>query len=438
MRKSEAYNIISEFSEKIDDPDNFEYNDVIAVFNKTVDALKEYPDLHKYIDADFMRSLHTNYVKDLYLEYSRVFMQIMKSKNTEEQKKYLRELEGVDKKLSKDLENYAVENNLELIDITFAKRLKMLYASTGPNENSDIMNLVLNAPTAEKCEQMLECVFDDKVPVVCRNKNLLFIDNVYRQHPELTDKVFEIIKKNKDSKCFFAVLADIAVFDENKAEEALCCMHARVQEGPVDEFLLQKYYDKMKAVCDKLPKFKHLAQEFCREALCLPQNNKNCKKLAARLLEDEQSLYSQVSIGEKTEKSTSNPFGYHKVERIGADEVCVLFIGGNGTRDDKAAHGYIKPAVELLKEYDLDKSVSVYGTTYDFGDYFNTDQALDAQMQKYGHKSRFVDGVFESVHDETKNPQFIKQIFDMFILPRISRLNGKIRLPAEEAAKKNE
>ena len=156
----------------------------------------------------------------------------------------------------------------------------------------------------------------------------------------------------------------------------------------------------------------------------------------AMLLGDENALRSRAEIGKEIKKNKKNIFGYQKVDKVDSDETCILFIGGNGTLTDKAAHGYLKSAIALLKQHHLSKNVTVYGTTYDFGDYFNTKQALAAQMKKYGHKPLHRAEDLENMHADTENPQFIKQIFDKFILPRISTLDGKVKIPATEAAKK--
>ena len=434
MKETEALRIIGEFTDIIENPDNFDYDVVIENMQKTADVLKKYPNFSEYADSSFIRGIKTHYVADFYSNYLEIFKCIMQSKNKEEQKKYLKEIEAVDEKLRTGLEKKALECNHEFLDNIFNQRLQRLYEKSGPNFNSQIMELFKFAETSEKCEQMLQKVFDIRVSAAQRYKNMLLISEVYKQFPQVIDTAFEIIKKDKNNPYYFKALTEVALFDELKAEEALSYMHSRVQEGPVDEFLLQKYYKELKAVSDALPKFKNSAQELCREALISDKNSPKSKKEGARLLEDERALSSQISIGKKVEKSTDNRFGYEKVKSIEADEVCVLFLGGNGSQFDKVAHGYIKPVVELLKENGLSDKVNVYGITYDFGDYFEWQKALEMQMKQHGHKPVHSPEFLENVHQDTKEPQFLKQLFDKFILPRISRLNGKVKLSAKEAA----
>lgn len=437
MKVNEAYDAIAEFSEKSMHPERFDFDETRRLLDKVMEALKEYPQTAKFVDMEFIRDLQNDYCSKLVISYSQIFKLLMKTKTLDEQKNYLRGFKNINPALLANFEDIAIKENPDLIDDVFNAHLKsILTESEDKNANRSVMSVILAAPTAEKCEQLLNLAFDLKVPEICRNKNLPFIEETYQKFPQLIDTVFTHIKNCKNSPYYFAALADVALFDEYKAEEALCEMHARVQKGPIDEFSLQKYYEKMKLVTDSLPKFKPLVREFCREALLLKQNNNDCLKAAARLLGDENALRSQVEIGKEIKKSKKNIFGYQKVDKVDSDETCILFIGGNGTLTDKAAHGYLKSAISLLKQHHLSKNVTVYGATYDFGDYFNTKQALDAQMKKYGHKPLHRAEDLKNIHADTENPQFIKQIFDKFILPRISTLDGKVKIPATEAAKK--
>lgn len=456
MRKTEAYDIVAEFAEKISAPEKFEFDEVVSVMEKTGEALDEFPDLYKYVDTELADGINYHYDSDFHAEYLKILLKVMSKKDTKQQIEYLqklRETEHVDEIATGELnlqiamlpdrlimlyqaENELAFQNPDLLDDVFSHKADLLSKICSPNYEFEMMKLVCRAPNAQKCKKMLERIFNKKVPEIHHNRNMRLIGEVYKKYPELIDDVFNIVKRERNNTYYFSALADIALFDEIKAEEALSYMHSRAQGGPKTSFLLQKYYIELKRVSDNLPKLKPMAQEFCREALVSPENSKNCRKLAGRLLEDEKMLSSHICVGKEVEKSTSFPHGYKTVKDIDGDEICILFIGGNGAEDNKAAHGYIKPAIELLAENGLKNKVQVYGLAYDFGDYFNTDQALEAQMKEYGHRPVKQESFLDNMQKDTQNPQFIKQIFNQFILPRISRLDGKVKLPAEEAAKK--
>lgn len=436
MKRSEALDILADFSEKFSNQDDFEFSELNETIQKTVSALKEYPNMTGYVDSDFLRIMN-DYDGCFALEYTQIFSLVMKQKNTEEQKAYLHKLCNINPSILSDFEELAIKQNTELADEVFKRRLQCVCKNGNPlSFCPQIINLVKAAPTAEKCEKMLKTAFDNSVSQKSRNQSMLSISGIYKKYPQLIDSVFDIIKNEKKNKYYLEAMADIAVFDEYKAEDALYRMREHFESGSHDKFMLQKYYYELKKISDALPKFKQMAQDFGRDALKFAQHCAVCKKLAARLLEDESVLLSNISVGTRTDKSRSNRIGYKKVERVGSDETCVIFIGGNGALDDKAAHGYIKPVIELLKEHKMSNKVNVYGLSYDFGDYFNTQQALEAQMKKYGHRPVHLAEFLNNMHSDTQNPQFVEQIFNKFILPRISLLDGKVRISAQEAARK--
>ena len=51
---------------------------------------------------------------------------------------------------------------------------------------------------------------------------------------------------------------------------------------------------------------------------------------------------SSAEIGLRVQKSSANPLGYLHIDKIPSDEVCVVYLGGDGATDDKAANGYAK------------------------------------------------------------------------------------------------
>ncbi len=438
MQIAEAYNTIAEFGEKMHSPADFEYNDICSVLQKTVEALKEHKDLVKYVDSDFLQSLRTNYIKDYYPEYIDLFEQIMKVKNFAEKIEYLHEISDIKKTLRNTFETLAVAESPELVDEVFDLRFQRLKSEPpDSNMNLSLIKVIVSASTQEKCEALLKRTFSKEVPESYRNNEIQNITEVCEYFPQTTDMVFEIIKKHKYSEHYFSALTDITLFDEYKAEEVLSLMHRRIQDGPVDEKLLCEYYECMQEICAELPpKYKNLAQEFCREALLSPENGKKSRKAAAKLLENEELMYSQVSVGKRTEKNANNSYGYEKINSINPEEVCVLVIGGSATITDKEANGYAKSVYEVLRSHNLDKQVNVYGITYDFGEYFSITQAFEAQMKKYGHKIMHRPEFLENMHEDTKNPRFIEQIFNQFILPRISTMNGKAKISADDAARK--
>ncbi len=76
---------------------------------------------------------------------------------------------------------------------------------------------------------------------------------------------------------------------------------------------------------------------------------------------------SSIGLILRTKKTKVNPYGAKPVERIPADDVCVVYLGGNGSRTDKEANGNAKIVDNELVSY-LKTKVDVYAVRYDFSD----------------------------------------------------------------------
>lgn len=143
---------------------------------------------------------------------------------------------------------------------------------------------------------------------------------------------------------------------------------------------------------------------------------------------------SSIKIGLRTQKTKSNPWGYEAIENIPSDEVCVLFLNGDGALDDKAANG----AAKIIEEQVLDtigEKVSVYSTNYDFeGVHGKLSRLLD--FAKYGHMQYSQIDKLSKAKAEDYDPQYVNDLFKRAILPRISLINGKGKLSTEEACKR--
>lgn len=147
---------------------------------------------------------------------------------------------------------------------------------------------------------------------------------------------------------------------------------------------------------------------------------------------------SSIEIGKRTDKTEDNPYGYVKVDSIPKDEVCVLYIGGDGTTTDKAANGYAK----IIKNEILDEisaEVPVYSITYNFDGH---NKSIARQIANIKHRTEVlrsnadIEKTLSKATDEEYNPQYVNELFEKVILPRITLLNGKGKLSVDEACKR--
>ncbi len=150
-------------------------------------------------------------------------------------------------------------------------------------------------------------------------------------------------------------------------------------------------------------------------------------------------MVSTVTIGKRVPKTPENNIGYEIVETIPADEVCVITIGGDGVDTDKKANGYAKIVKnEVLN--DIEGNVSVYGITYNWDK--DDKRSIARNMEFVKHRSEILInpdkvGLWRSkAGPEELNPQYVDDLYKKIIEPRISNLNGKVKLPLEEAQKR--
>ena len=149
-------------------------------------------------------------------------------------------------------------------------------------------------------------------------------------------------------------------------------------------------------------------------------------------------IVSSIEIGKRTDKTEDNPYGYVKVDSIPKDEVCVLYIGGDGTTTDKAANGYAKIIKnEILDEISVE--TPVYSIKYNFDGH---NKSIARQIANIKHRTEVlrsnadIEKTLSKATDEEYNPQYVNELFEKVILPRITLLNGKGKLSVDEACKR--
>ena len=147
---------------------------------------------------------------------------------------------------------------------------------------------------------------------------------------------------------------------------------------------------------------------------------------------------SSIEIGKRTDKTEDNPYGYTKVDFIPEDEVCVLYLGGDGATSDKAANGYAKIIKnEILSEINPD--IPVYSIKYDFQGHKNSIARKVANIKHYTEvlvENTKIDNTLSEATEEEYNPKYVDELLEKVILPRITLYNKKGKLASEEACKR--
>ena len=154
--------------------------------------------------------------------------------------------------------------------------------------------------------------------------------------------------------------------------------------------------------------------------------------------EDNTSFISTIELGLREAKTTDNKFGWSIVDKMPYDEPCVLYLGGDGTTDDKAANGNAK----IIEEYILKPlgiKVPVYSVKYSFSKY-NAIKSRGIAFSKYRANPLNNEAddkkIYNNVTADDINPQYIDTLYRKVIEPRITSEDGKEKLSLEEACRR--
>ena len=260
------------------------------------------------------------------------------------------------------------------------------------------------------------------------------LGEIYKKHPEMSEQIWNKLTDEqmvqKYPSAYYTNLAVFAIDDSSNLEKCLHLIERQIVSENNDASSLSKAYGALgQTILGRYPEKSADIISIIDKGLENPVNTLSSKKNGWRMSGDSEKLRSQVAIGLRTDKTEENPFGWQKVEAIPADEVCVLFLGGDGTKTDKAANGYLSSVEDLLEKKGLKDNAKLYGIVYDFGDYMHSGAARLVMMNNYKHRVR----LRNEPKEDSINPKYINQLFDKAIMPRIAKDNK--RVSAEEAMK---
>ncbi len=132
-------------------------------------------------------------------------------------------------------------------------------------------------------------------------------------------------------------------------------------------------------------------------------------------------------------------FSCERVDSVPVDIPVVVAFGGELTDSDRGANSYAK-MLEIVFEENGISGINIYSVIYDFG---TSDSKLERinLFKKAGRKINSFDNAYIKVQnermlklmqDKEPVPNYVKKLFDILLLPRISDSNGK-KLSAKEA-----
>ena len=296
------------------------------------------------------------------------------------------------------------------------------------------LTAAIAASPDDKIPQMTESVFSSDNNGI---KNELYAElaNIYKKHPLLEAHMLECLTDSRflipdNYGKYFENIRKMAESNPTFNHTALDLIENKIKDGEVSSAAMGKAFGAIENIlltADE--KDKTRCMQLLRQGLENPSIERKYQIKAFKLLGETEQLKSKVSVYKRGEKTEDNVFGMTKSEQPNIDEPCVLVLGGDGTRTEKALNGYLGDIYYLLKEHGLQDKASVYGVVYDFGEYLNVNTARTHQMEKYKRNVHLK----AELPLDTADPKYVKEIFEKFVLGRISTDEGKNKIPTEQA-----
>lgn len=199
------------------------------------------------------------------------------------------------------------------------------------------------------------------------------------------------------------------------------------------------------------PQLKQVVDATLKKAVELPDNDGISKRFAYNQLQMYDELKSHVIIGQRIEKTPENPHGFRHVDNVPYDKPAVLFFGGTGSDDDRAANGYLSKIEKILdaEKYNIKDPVGLYGIIHDFGRHYPkfeidadaarhllfADHNVPTEANYKKKDAKYQNRWDKGLSEDTLNPKYIDELFNKAFLYRICDEKGN-KLPVEEASKR--
>ena len=262
---------------------------------------------------------------------------------------------------------------------------------------------------------------------------------LYAQKSALREKLWDTMCQDARYGALYTNLAAVATADESKIDTILQIIGAKITDVRQDASDLTIAYKALGQISKISQNHLEEINTLFERGLQNTQNNENSKKMAYRMQGKVEELKSSISLGQRVDKTENNPFGFKKIDTIQPDDICILYLGGDGTLTDKQANAYLSSTQKLLEDNlsqeDFQK-VSLYAPVYNFGEWddrylvFNGNLARTKLMQDYHRKIK----ISKLLNEDTLHPRYINQLFNQVFLPRISDENGE-KLSTDKACR---
>ncbi len=427
MKKSEAYDWLSIFANEND----LTFEDCYYGYQNFDKALDEYPDLSRYVLSAVRSSLRAKgFNSDTMPGAVKCFCKA--AKNVEEHKlkeEYEQALSFNDVFAMRCIPGL-LETYPELANYFFDKILENI-------ERCDANHMHVYGTAAVKSILVTNNNVDGMLKRAMDNEkiNKTIYENayeIYNVHPELEQMLMTFLKSNLTSKNynhFYQNLAYMGIcnlgadentvyiddsrpIDETMPEKCLVLMEEHVTDESQNCNALAELYRSAGRMLKIFPKYEMRIKALINKGLEHPNNSKISQKVAYETLGEHEKLRSKITVYKRRETSDECPYGIERVEKLDSHKPRVLVLGGDAVRYERQLNGYLGEIYRLMEAHGLQDQVNIYGVVYDFGEYMDVNWSRTKMMHDY-HR----DVGDKELNEETKDPKYIKDIFNDFIEP---------------------
>lgn len=139
---------------------------------------------------------------------------------------------------------------------------------------------------------------------------------------------------------------------------------------------------------------------------------------------------SHIKLGLRVKKSREHPMGWQYVSTVPPDTACVIALSGSDADNSRKANGFAKMVAEVIK----DKTLPIYAVEYDLGGRVSIADRM-ALLNYCSQGSPNAPELRWRREEYSYIPQYIKELYEMTLAPRLRDENGA-RVSVAKAAQR--
>lgn len=334
-------------------------------------------------------------------------------------------------------------NNQQCAEVLFNHFAKQFSQTQYSDNNSDFF-----VSLADNIAQTMSYMRDDEIISAFdiihsfeqpQQKMLFAIyGNLFEKCPCLREAIWEKIstfrvEKTSDFTILYKNLKSVVVKDVSKISQCLYLINISIMHPEQDSSSLRAAY-KTLGVIREYEEYKEKADIIIMRGLLHHGNSASSRKYGYAQLEKTDEIVPHFTMYQRVERTQNNVYGLQHVESVVPDEPVLLFLGGNGTVDEKSANVYLTTFEKLLNKNHIKDVVKLYATVYNFDDSdYKAENFYDyvahvKLMQNYQQSKKIV----QDQNEDIFHTQYVDELFEKFFLKRLVDDNGN-RLSFQQA-----